>query len=98
MVVMRRSCSRCAVLAMSRGCECSAQVYARDWESVARCSSKCAAGAGPLESEMYRALGTIEIERNGGSVGWKTLDFEATEWSCEERRRAVGDTRAVGKG
>jgi len=44
-----------------------------------RCGSKCAAGACPLESEMYRALGTIE--RNGvGSVDWKTLDFEATEW------------------
>ena len=66
---------------------------ARDWD-VARsrlCPSKCAAGACPLESEMYRAVGTIE--RNGvGSVVWKTLDFEATEWMGEERRRAVGDT------
>ena len=41
---------------------------------------------------MYRAVGTIE--RNGvGSVDWKTLDFEATEWMGEERRRAMGDTR-----
>ena len=46
---------------------------------------------------MYRAVGTIE--RNGvGSVDWKTLDFEATEWMGEERRRAMGDTRRVGRG
>ena len=45
---------------------------------------------------MYRAVGTIE--RNGvGSVDWKTLDFEATEWMGEERRRAMGDTRQVGR-
>lgn len=31
-------------------------------------------------------------------MDWKTLDFEATEWMGEERRRAMGDTRRVGKG
>ena len=46
---------------------------------------------------MYRAVGTIERNRVG-SVVWKTLDFEATEWMGEERRRAMGDTRGGRKG
>ena len=97
-VTMRRSC----VCLGSEVAGASARSgYARDWyRSQSRTRlfpSKCAAGACPLESEMYRAEGTIE--RNGlGSVDWKTLDFEATEWMGEERRRAMGDTRRVGRG
>jgi hypothetical protein len=94
------------VVTMRRSCVCLGNEVAgasarsgdaRDWyrSQVARsrlCPSKCAAGACPLESEMYRCFGTIE--RNGvDSVDWKTLDFEATEWMGEERRRAMGDTR-----
>ena len=98
------------VVTMRRSCVClgnevagasARSGYARDWyRSQSRTRlfpSKCAAGACPLESEMYRAVGTIE--RNGvGSVVWKTLDFEATEWMGEERRRAMGDTRGGRKG
>jgi hypothetical protein len=46
---------------------------------------------------MYRVM---EYNRKKwGSVDGKTLDFEATECVLgEERRRAMGDTRAVGRG
>lgn len=72
------------VVTMRRSCVCLGNEVAgasarsgdaRDWyrSQVARsrlCSSKCTAGACPLESGMYRCFGTIE--RNGvGSVDGK---------------------------
>lgn len=68
-VVIRRSAMRVLEGARSAG--------ARDLTGAGRsrgrcaCASKCAAGACPLESEMYRWVGTIE--RNvGGLRGWET--------------------------